>query len=163
MSSIIGLWNTYHRGEVYSALDRLLRYSVKSGFQIKSMFSGVESPIKSAEHLFNQLKDFEKKEGVRKLLDILTSGLELTYEQKGEVRSKTHILLRTPEGKPEDLKAFKSMIANWVENSDLSFMERFFESSQPLFLHTPLERGLKRKFGFRFQYKILVTQEGESK
>jgi len=158
MNPIIGLWNTYNRGEVYSTLDRLISYLVRRGVKIKSTFNEARSPIKSTEELFDQLKDFEKKQGTRKLLDVLIAGLELTCEDSKKIRTKINILLRAPERSTEDLKVFRSMVANWVENSDLTFMERFFKSSQALFLHTPLERGLKRKFGYVFQYKVLIVQ-----
>ncbi len=148
MNSIIGLWNTYNRGEVYSALDRLFSYLVQRKLEVRSTFSGTEWAIKSAEDLYNQLRGFEKEQGVGRLLDVLITGLELTCAENGKIRSKINILLRVPERIPEDLKLFRSMIANWVENSDLTFMERFFKSAQAPFLHTALERGLKRRFGF---------------
>lgn len=157
MNSIVGLWDTFNRGEIYSALERLFSYLTKSKSQVKSIINGNEVIIKSAEQLFNELKILEIKHGVMKLIDVLIAGLELTCEQQNS--SWVTILLRTPQGNSKDLEIFKNMIMSWVETRDLLFMERFFKSSQALFLHTPLERGLKQKFGFRFQYKVLITQE----
>ncbi len=159
MNSIVGLWDTFNRGEVYSALERLFSYLTKNKSQVKTIINGNELIIKDAEQLFNELKILEIKHGVRELIDVLIAGLELTSEQQGKNDSKVTILLRTPQGNPKDLEIFRNMVTSWVETSDLLFMERFFKSSQALFLHMPLERGLKRKFGFRFQYKILITQK----
>jgi len=159
MNSIVGLWDTFNRGEITSALERLFNYLTKSKSQVKTILKGDELIIKDAQQLFHELKSIEKKHGVRKLIDVLISGLELTCKQQEKNTSKVTILLRTPQGNPKDLEIFKNMITSWVETSDLSFMERFFKSSQALFLHTPLERGLKRKFGFQFQYKILITKK----
>ena len=157
MNSIVGLWDTFNRGEIYSALERLFSYLKKSKSQVKTIINGNELIIKSAEQLFNELKILEIKHGVMKLIDVLIAGLELTCEQQNS--SRVTILLRTPQGNPKDLEIFRNMIMSWVETSDLLFMERFFKSSQALFLHTPLERGLKQKFGFRFQYKVLINKK----
>ena len=160
MNSIIGLWTTYNRGEIYSALDRLLSNLAGRGFKIGSSFAGEELVIKNAADLFEQLKALEKRAGISKLLDILINGLELTcVENNKGMRTKINILLRAPERNPGDLEVFRSMVSNWVENNELTFMDRFFKSLQALFLHTALERGLRRRFGFGFQYKILITQE----
>jgi len=159
MNSIVGLWDTFNRGEIYSALERLFNYLIKSKSQVKTMLKGNELIINDADQLFNELKYLEIKHGVMKLIDILIAGLELTCEQQDKNSSQVTILLRTPQGSPKDLEIFKNMIMSWVETRDLLFMERFFKSSQALFLHSPLERGLKQKFGFQFQYKVLITKK----
>ena len=160
MDPILGLWNTYHRGEISSALEKLFRDLRHRGYQLESQLAGQRSFITNAEDLVTRLKELEQRQGVRSLLELFSAGVEVACTHRNRTQMTIHVLLRVPDRQPGDPADFRSLVANWVENNERTFMDRCFQSAQPLFLHTPLERGLKRRFGFRFQYKILMTHEG---
>ena len=158
MDRVIGLWETYPRGEVYRALGRLFGDLTKRGFALRATLPNRAVPIADVDDFVRQVKDVERTQGVGSVLELLITGLQVTCQRTGHAPLHVTVLLRAPEGEQGSWHDFRSMVVNWVESSGLAFMDRCFQSTQPLFLHTPLERSLKRTFGFRFQYKILIQQ-----
>ena len=75
------------------------------------------------------------------------------------------ILLRTPSDSQDSQELFKDIVVSWIEENPLSFSERFFrlpkisEDIADRYLDNPLEKLLKRKFGFHFQYKLIIQSK----
>ncbi len=167
MGWAIGGWRILDEGEVHQVLKKCINILVENKFQLITNLPTERNKIEYGRELYEILRDFEKHHGVNDLLGILTNGLKLEGV-KDSSKVTVEVLLRTPSDSEERQQLFKDMVSAWVEANPLTFSERFFrlpkigEDIADRYLDNPLERSLKKIFGFHFQYKVMIKYEGTS-
>lgn len=164
MSWRIGYWCSYGEGEIHQVLKKCINTLLQNKFEVLADFATEKKELTHSKALFEALKDYEKKHGVNDLLSILTSRIVLGCTKKN-AQIRIDIFLRVPTKDKEAEDIFKDMIIEWVENNSLTFAERFFrlpkitEDISDRYLDNPLEKALKKSFGYDFQYKVLIRCE----
>ena len=152
MKGFIGLWKTYRPGEIYTVLGKLVSEIVREGKTLKLRLLH-EERLHSMDELYRVLKRYETQNGIFKLMDLLGHGLELEGEPAGP---RIRVFLRFPEGRQREKSLFKDLVAVSMTREAFSFTDRYFREQRNVFLHTRLETLLKKRFGFRFEYKVIV-------
>lgn len=163
----LGYWQEYRTGQVHVVLKRLIRVLAARGFRIEADFVIERKPLDPDAKeggLFEALKDYERQYGVPVLIEMLGRGLiKLHASKDDDLQLELRVLLRCPKDTDASRERFKDLIATWVKENPLTFSERFFrlpkitEDLADRYLDNPLERVLKKTFGFHFQYKLLVS------
>ena len=92
-------------------------------------------------------------------MDLLGKGLELESDPGG---SQIRIFLRLPDGRQSRKDLFKDIVSDSTIRESVNFTERYFRDRGSHFFHSHLERTLKKNFGFRFEYKIVIEPTRES-
>lgn len=167
MGWIIGGWRILNEGEVHQALKKCINILRENEFKLQADVSTEEKNLEYGRELYEVLRAFEKDHGVNDLLEVLTAGLKIECVKNSD-RITIEILLRTPSDSEDRRQLFKDMVEAWVEENPLTFSERFFrlpkisEDIADRYLDNPLEQGLKKVFGFHFQYTIMIKYEGTS-
>jgi len=101
-------------------------------------------------------------------MGLLTKKLDIECTAEKNQRIDIKVLLRTPSDSDENRALFEHMVIEWVEQNPLSFCERFFrlpkitEDVIDRYGDCTLEQALKRVFGFRFVYKIIIDCKDDS-
>lgn len=167
MGWIVGGWKILREGEVHQTLKKYINILLGHEFTLKVYFLTERKSIESGRELYEILRSFEKEHGVNDLLEVLTNGLKLECI-KDQEKIIIEVLLRSPSDSEESRQLFKDTISSWVEENPLTFSERFFrlpkisEDIADRYLDNPLEKGLKKIFGFHFLYKVMIKYEGTS-
>ncbi|MDP8214353.1 MAG: hypothetical protein RAO92_06580 [Candidatus Euphemobacter frigidus] len=168
MSWRIGEWIIYTEGEVHQVLKRCLNYLWENGYSTSIKLPGGDTELKSnPAGLFDFLQAYEKEKGIAQLLSLLFKGLKINIECHKARAFEIRLIMSTPEDSEDRKTLFKDVICSWVEKDELSFSQRFFrfpkmsEDFLYKFLENPLEKVLKKTFGFHFKYKVILRCRGE--
>jgi len=156
MNELIGLWKTYRSGEICEILAEVIRDVTKEGKSLTTHLYDHE-PIQSLEQLSKMLSRYERQYGVQRLVGLLGRGLELNGAPEGP---HIRIFLRLPERTEEKKSFFKDLISDSTIREATHFTEEYFTKQRSDFFHSRLERSLKKNFGFRFEYKVVIELEG---
>ncbi len=164
----IGQWQEYEEGTIHQTLKKCINILIESGFNVHVDLPGEKKKIEYGKQLYETLLTYEKKHGLNDLLEILTKRLEIECAGKEGQKLDIRVLLRTPSDTEENKDLFKHMVIEWVEQNPLSFCERFFrlpkitEDVIDRYGDCTLEQSLKRVFGFKFTYMIIIACETDS-
>ena len=167
MGWVIGGWRILGAGEVHQVVKKCINILVEEKFTLQAHLAAERKAIEYGRELYEILREFERQHGVNDLLEALTNGLRVECSRDAE-RITMEIVLRTPSDSDERRQLFKEIVTAWVEENPLTLSERFFrlpkvsEDLADRYLDNPLERTLKRTFGFDFQYKAVIRYEGQS-
>lgn len=155
---MIGIWNSYARGEVYSTLTSLLNRFLKHGISMHIALGNTDFVVDSHDDLMNAFVRCEKEAGLKSLLDELERGVKLSGQDPVTSHKNTVILLmHFPEDRGESKRrVFKDMIIEEIKAEGVLFSEKYFKHPKTKLVSSPIERALKKMFGFQFEYKILV-------
>ena len=156
METLIGLWRTYRPGEIYAILGGLIGDVVKQGKRLTIPVLG-KKEIHSVDELHEMLKRYEMQKGICDFVNLLCQGIDVHGRPGGP---RIRVLLRFPEGSERDKLMFKDLIVNAVMREDFSFTDRHFREQGHDWFHSRLERILKKRFGFCFEYKVIVEPSG---
>lgn len=163
----IGDWKILGEGKVHQVLKKCINILLKNQMQIVVKFLDEHIKIENGKEVYEILRDFEKLHGVNDLLEVLLNGLNLECGRNSET-IEIKVLMRTPSESEEHKKLFMDMIVAWVDQSYLTFSERFFrlpkitEDIADRYLDNPLEKTLNKTFGFNFNYKIIIECKKET-
>ncbi|MCK4401472.1 hypothetical protein KAW08_04130 [bacterium] len=162
MDWTIGEWKILKEGEIHQSLKKCINLLLKHEMSLTLKFDSKGEEIKYGREIYEFLRTFEKEHGVKDLLKVLASGLNMEAK-KGEEEIEIKTIMRIPSVSEERQELFMDVITAWVEENALTFSERFFrlpkisEDIADRYLDNPLEQTLKRTFGFHFQYKLIIT------
>lgn len=164
----IGQWQEYEEGEIHQTLKKCINIFIEDGFSVYVDLAGEKKKIEYGKHLYETLLTYEKTHGLNDLLEILTKRLEILCSKEAGQNLDIRVLLRTPSDTEENKDLFKSMVVEWVEQNPLSFCERFFrlpkitEDMLDRYGDCTLEQALKRVFGFKFMYMVIIDSKSDS-
>jgi len=165
----LGEWKVYYEGEVHQVTKKILMTLWDKGFKTVADFRTERKEILPKDKgLFEVLLNYEKEKGISELLGLLTKGLKIKATKDGQWLDLA-LYMSSPEESEEKRRLFKGAIIEWVENDELTFSQRFFrfpkisEDFADRFLDNPLEKMLKKTFGFNFRYKVLIHCRTDSK
>lgn len=163
----LGDWQIYDEGEIHQKSKKCINILLDEGYSLSVILDEKTIALDHGKHLFEVLCDFEKSHGTNDLVEILTNGMWFEARKNGTI-IKLRILLRQPSVSEDQARLFKDMVSHWVDESPLTFTERFFrlpkitEDPTDRYLDNPLEKALQRTFGFDFKYKLSIRAEHTS-
>lgn len=169
MSWIIGKWRILKEGEIHQVIKKCINVLLKDEWDVNVCLKTETRKLGYGRELYELLRDYEKSHGISNLLELLIDGLRLEFKKDDTKIIEMAILLRTPSDSQDSQELFKDIVVSWIEENPLSFSERFFrlpkisEDIADRYLDNPLEKLLKRKFGFHFQYKLIIQSKDDNR
>ncbi|MDO9540740.1 MAG: hypothetical protein Q7J98_00250 [Kiritimatiellia bacterium] len=171
MSWEIGHWHKLKEGQVNRAIDICIEILWDNKFDIEIQIDEEAKRLRSSEPghgFFETLVAYERSQGISVLLEHLMQGDIVVRARKDECEIRLQLLLRAPENSEDNRKEFKEMIVDWVKEDSLLFCERFIrlpkinEDIMDRYLDNPLEQVLRKRFGFHFEYKLIISSPRDS-
>ncbi|MBU1858253.1 MAG: hypothetical protein KKC28_14845 [Verrucomicrobia bacterium] len=167
----IGHWHKLKEGQVNKAINICIGILWDNKFDIEIQIDEEAKRLRSSEPdhgFFETLVAYERSKGISVLLEHLMKGDIVVRAKKDECEIRLQLLLRAPENSDDNRKEFKEMIVDWVKEDGLLFCERFIrlpkinEDIINRYLDNPLEQVLRKRFGFHFEYKLIISSPCDS-